>query len=160
MRVMGWIERAKCHGADQRLFYADDKHTDLQLEAKQFCMACPVVISCRNFALKNNEQGIWGGMTEEERVNFRTSRFLQARRAGFVQSREQRVREHLDDAFPSDQGNTFGSIAHTLPVLSLAVVVSDPSYIVWPKLLLRQSPEEQSSDPSQTPPDELSQDAS
>jgi WhiB family redox-sensing transcriptional regulator len=35
--------------------------------AKKICSTCPYQIACLEYALKNNELGIWGGTTEGER---------------------------------------------------------------------------------------------
>jgi len=49
--------------------YRDD---DLVAEAKAFCAACPVLNPCRAWALSRpQEQGVWGGMTEDERTQHR-----------------------------------------------------------------------------------------
>lgn len=40
--------------------------------AKQICFACPVLTTCRQWALDNREpHGIWGGLTEQERSSWR-----------------------------------------------------------------------------------------
>ena len=37
-------------------------------EAKQVCAQCPVIASCRNWALVAREPyGVWGGLSAEER---------------------------------------------------------------------------------------------
>lgn len=38
-----------------------------EYEAKTVCASCPLRIECLTFALGNNEPGIWGGTTENER---------------------------------------------------------------------------------------------
>jgi WhiB family redox-sensing transcriptional regulator len=36
--------------------------------AKQLCASCPVMVACREHAVRLNEGlGVWGGMTEAER---------------------------------------------------------------------------------------------
>lgn len=40
--------------------------------AKQVCGGCPVQAECREYALTEPVQGIWGGMTEDERRAVRT----------------------------------------------------------------------------------------
>jgi WhiB family redox-sensing transcriptional regulator len=43
--------------------------------AKQLCARCPVKIDCLEFALQTNQEyGVWGGMSEEERRMLRRSR--------------------------------------------------------------------------------------
>lgn len=50
------------------LFYPSKK-SDVSIKiAKRICAKCPVRAKCLSFALQNsNEEGIWGGTTEEER---------------------------------------------------------------------------------------------
>jgi hypothetical protein len=38
-------------------------------EAKLICNECPVLETCREYARRNDELGIWGGETETERWN-------------------------------------------------------------------------------------------
>lgn len=59
--------------------------------AKAFCGACPVRRACLNYALLYNEEGIWGGMTDDERERVRPMVVdmleNQARNAGRLESR-------------------------------------------------------------------------
>lgn len=50
--------------------------------AKEICGQCPVVQACREHALGAREPfGVWGGMSEEDRLAFYQQRSLPARRA-------------------------------------------------------------------------------
>lgn len=42
--------------------------------AKKVCSTCPYIVECLLFAVKNNEIGIWGGTTENERKEIRRGR--------------------------------------------------------------------------------------
>ena len=42
--------------------------------AKEICRQCTVRQECLDFAIAHNEIGIWGGMTDKERVQERTRR--------------------------------------------------------------------------------------
>lgn len=42
-----------------------------ELAAKAICIGCPVINECLQLALENNEYGIWGGTTMEERKSLR-----------------------------------------------------------------------------------------
>lgn len=55
-----------------RLFFLNGDETAsekrrLIYSAKAVCRVCPVLEECRDYARANNELGIWGGETEEER---------------------------------------------------------------------------------------------
>ncbi len=66
-----WWGEAACRESEPELFFpisataASD--TDIA-RAKGICASCPVRPQCLNYALHHcQEQGIWGGLTEDER---------------------------------------------------------------------------------------------
>ena len=69
-----WRTRAACSSSDPELFFPvgkietnDAAYRQTQL-AKAVCERCNVSEICLQYALENNEEfGIWGGATEEER---------------------------------------------------------------------------------------------
>lgn len=66
-----WMLQASCKNKT-KLFFPSGNETaaerrKLTYSAKAICRACPVVDECREYARSNNELGIWGGETEEER---------------------------------------------------------------------------------------------
>jgi WhiB family redox-sensing transcriptional regulator len=72
--VGDWREAARCRTVDADLFFhpdgerADARSNRLR-RAKQVCRQCPVIGQCAAFALASREGfGIWGGMSEEERI--------------------------------------------------------------------------------------------
>lgn len=40
---------------------------------RHVCTSCPIWQPCLKFAYKHNEQGIWGGMTQKERLSLKTT---------------------------------------------------------------------------------------
>jgi WhiB family redox-sensing transcriptional regulator len=66
-----WWGLAACRDAEPELFFpisdtAASRNTIMR--AKQVCAACPVQSQCLSYALRHRqEQGIWGGLTEDER---------------------------------------------------------------------------------------------
>lgn len=86
-----WRVEALCRQEDPSAFFHPDgergtARTHRQEAAKRICAACPVMVECRDYALRFAEPfGIWGGLTEEERsrmlpakaVNLRTHRAYQ-----------------------------------------------------------------------------------
>lgn len=71
----GWRDRAACRHSDPDLFFPSGT-TGAALEeiraAKALCAACPVQQQCLAFALETNQDaGVWGGASEEERRELR-----------------------------------------------------------------------------------------
>ena len=62
-----WQERAACIDADSSLFLTGV--TSRVIQAKAICEGCPVIDSCLEFALENEdfEPHVYGGMTGDER---------------------------------------------------------------------------------------------
>jgi WhiB family redox-sensing transcriptional regulator len=69
-----WQQSARCRGEDPRLFFHPDNERGRararrQHRAKAICDQCPVVARCREHSLKFQEPfGVWGGLSEGERV--------------------------------------------------------------------------------------------
>lgn len=62
-----WMDEALCAQVDTELFYPEKGGSTRS--AKQTCMECPVREQCLTYALENGERyGIWGGLSERERV--------------------------------------------------------------------------------------------
>lgn len=40
-------------------------------DAKAVCADCPIRLQCLEFAIKHNEDGVWGGTTQAERQDIR-----------------------------------------------------------------------------------------
>jgi WhiB family redox-sensing transcriptional regulator len=95
-----WKERGACKGiTEDSIFFPES--SDSEWKAKQdkaisICQQCPVRIQCLEYAIQNNEPGVWGGTSERER-----RRIKRARR------QEERIQRQFDlemefDAEPSD----------------------------------------------------------
>jgi WhiB family redox-sensing transcriptional regulator len=70
-----WRQRAACRRADPDLFFpvgpAGPALTQVT-QAKRLCLACSVRRDCLDWAMRNGIQhGIWGGLTEDDRVSIR-----------------------------------------------------------------------------------------
>ena len=48
--------------------------------AKSICQSCPLAVQCLEYALKNQEVGIWGGTTEDQRRYLKRGRGLHTTR--------------------------------------------------------------------------------
>ena len=66
-----WRDHAACRDADPDLFFPGGGIRSAWAQvrmAKLICRVCPVSIACLSWALATDqEHGIWGGLTEDER---------------------------------------------------------------------------------------------
>lgn len=69
--TLDWMAAAGCKNKTRLFFFSGDEtaaeRRKLVYSAKAICRSCPVIEKCRDHARANNELGIWGGETEEER---------------------------------------------------------------------------------------------
>lgn len=74
---IAWRDRARCRMTNPELFFPTGNTgiaVDTIRDAKAVCGGCEVRDACLQFALETNqESGIWGGTSEEERRRFRRS---------------------------------------------------------------------------------------
>ena len=70
-----WRRLAVCRDTDPELFFPIGTTGQALLQitrAKQVCCDCPVKDDCLDFAMETNQDtGIWGGTSEEERRQMR-----------------------------------------------------------------------------------------
>lgn len=83
--VEDWRDRSACRDTDPDLFFPVGT-TGLALDqieaAKSVCRQCEAQTACLEFALATNqESGVWGGTSEEERRKLRKSWLASQRRA-------------------------------------------------------------------------------
>lgn len=68
---LDWREDATCRDLDPDLFFpigVTGAAVDQIEHAKSFCRACPSLDPCLEFAITTNQEyGVWGGTTEDER---------------------------------------------------------------------------------------------
>ena len=80
-----WRDDALCRDTDPELFFpvGTTGHALVQIDhAKAVCGECPSAQGCLDFALETNQDsGIWGGLTEEERRVIRRRRVAASRAA-------------------------------------------------------------------------------
>ena len=81
----GWRDRAACRDMDPDLFFpigTTGPALDQIESAKGICRVCPVRELCLEYALATNQEaGIWGGTSEEERRKLRKRWLARRRRA-------------------------------------------------------------------------------
>ena len=80
-----WRRNAICRDTDPELFFpiGTTGQALLQIErAKLVCDECPVKVECLDYALTTNQDtGIWGGTSEDERRQIRRDIAARARAA-------------------------------------------------------------------------------
>ena len=80
---MDWRDSAACLNADPELFFPVG-NTGPAVEqidaAKSVCASCRVTETCLQYALDTNQDGVWGGLSEDERRALKR-RAARARRA-------------------------------------------------------------------------------
>lgn len=81
----GWRDQAACRNTDPDLFFPIGS-TGVAVEqtdqAKAVCAACAVRGPCLQYALDTNQEaGVWGGASEEERRKLRAKRAALRRQA-------------------------------------------------------------------------------
>lgn len=80
--IIPWMKRSRCKNiGDPEIFFrerasvvngTDAVRGHSVKVAKEFCNGCPVKVECLLYALENDEEfGIWGGATPDERRRIR-----------------------------------------------------------------------------------------
>ena len=81
----GWRADAACRSVDPDLFFpvgSTGAALDHIASAKAVCDGCSVKVPCLEFALTTNQDsGVWGGASEDERRAIRRQRARQRRAA-------------------------------------------------------------------------------
>lgn len=69
-----FFAEAACKGKDSAIFFPDYPSHNFRknvANTKAICAECSVQEKCRDYALEYEPLGIWGGMTEKERRQYR-----------------------------------------------------------------------------------------
>jgi WhiB family redox-sensing transcriptional regulator len=73
-----WVHRARCKDEDPELFFPVGSTGPAATQAdmaKAICFECDVRCECLEWALRTNQDsGVWGGTSEEERRALRRAR--------------------------------------------------------------------------------------
>lgn len=62
-----WMKRAICNGEAPQVFFPAYDAPSSTASAKAICKNCPVAGECLDWALKYDEDGVWGGTSEADR---------------------------------------------------------------------------------------------
>lgn len=73
---------AACKGIDTELFFIEQasEAAAFQRRLRPICLNCPIYDDCLEYALENEFEGFWAGMTARQRKEWRGRR-LRSRRA-------------------------------------------------------------------------------
>lgn len=85
--VAGWQESALCRGVGADLFFpagtVGPEAVEQGRRAAAVCRMCAVREPCLEFSLATNQEfGVWGGLTEDQRHPLRQARRQRAKRTG------------------------------------------------------------------------------
>ncbi|MEU6034012.1 WhiB family transcriptional regulator [Actinomadura sp. NPDC047616] len=109
-----WEDFAACKGMDTDIFFPEDSGwtgAEQADRAKAVCHACPVEADCLDFALLDwRLDGIWGGMTAEERRAERRRR----QRATARHTKQNSQHQPPKDAPPHEAARRDGRHEHDL----------------------------------------------
>lgn len=76
--TLDWRQQAACRDADPETFFPNGTTGPAlaQIAAAQaICQTCPVTAECLDWAIETGQDnGIWGGLTEDERREVRRDR--------------------------------------------------------------------------------------
>lgn len=65
-----WQLDASCRGEPSNTFFGTDEAPadEFEAAAKRICIHCPVILICREHAVRTREpHGVWGGLSPKER---------------------------------------------------------------------------------------------
>jgi WhiB family redox-sensing transcriptional regulator len=74
-RGEGWHTDALCAQVDGDLWFPEKGDAHGADKAKAFCVTCPVVNECLDYAMDNNiKHGVWGNKTPDQRTRMRNKK--------------------------------------------------------------------------------------
>ena len=65
-----WTGKEACLLVEDLDFFFSEFPLDIAL-AKDICIECPMMVACRDYALKHENNGVWGGLSADERFKLR-----------------------------------------------------------------------------------------
>ena len=76
-----WMRDSVCAYEDDAPMFPDPEDHQTIAYAKSLCARCPVIAECLSAALDRNEQGVWGGTTQDERRQWKRAEYNRTSRA-------------------------------------------------------------------------------
>jgi WhiB family redox-sensing transcriptional regulator len=65
-----WMTRGACKALDTADFYPEDD-AEVSNQVRITCSMCPVLDECRDYGIRHEMHGVWGGLTNTERIAMR-----------------------------------------------------------------------------------------
>ena len=65
-----WTGDEACLLVEDLDFFYSEFALDIAL-AKDICIECPMMVACRDYAIKHENHGVWGGTSAEDRFKLR-----------------------------------------------------------------------------------------
>lgn len=76
VNIPEWDGSELCAQIPHELYYEQSTRTRDGREEiehlRRVCDNCPRLLECREYSIKHELYGFWGGMTEQDRINFRS----------------------------------------------------------------------------------------
>ena len=79
MKDTSWMQGAPCIGRMNMFF--DETHARVVREARKICQDCSLHVQCLQYALENQEVGIWAGTTTNQRARILREKRKEAKKA-------------------------------------------------------------------------------
>ena len=70
MNLPRWNGTEACADVEDPEQFFSDFALDIAL-AKDICAECPMIQACRNYAMKHENYGVWGGLSADDRYKLR-----------------------------------------------------------------------------------------
>ena len=70
VNLPNWTGKEACLLVEDLDFFYSEFPLDITL-AKDICLECPMMVACRDYALKHENSGVWGGLSADERFSMR-----------------------------------------------------------------------------------------
>ena len=124
--LLKWKQRGNCNGEPAYIFYV--KNPIVEDKARAICRGCPVIDECFLYAVKHNELGVWGGLTEEERHKIKLASLVQEKPVVELLHNNRREQERLANASRAYPPYTIDQRNHILAFSGKVVALQVPLF--------------------------------
>ena len=121
-----WYSDAACKKYPTHWWYMYDKLKDRF--AKKICNTCPVKAECLQYALQNEETGVWGGLNDNDRRMLVRKFYVQEALTGSSRQKTRHGPLSPANGYPAYLAHISYPQTHNQPVLSKAAVLQAPIF--------------------------------